>query len=116
MLNVRVFFLSQRRAVMILLQVATPYMLDWLLARLQRTLESDTSGRLSEESREVMISHIPAVRHLIAVLHRCHLALFYVRGVFYHIAKRIAGTHYVSIHYLTAVHIYIKPLRQYWYY
>ena len=31
------------------------------------------------------------------LIHRCHLALFYMRGIFYHIAKRFTGIHYVSI-------------------
>jgi len=29
-------------------------------------------------------------------VHRAHLALFYLNGVFYHIAKRLTGVQYVS--------------------
>ena len=29
-------------------------------------------------------------------VHRAHLALFYLNGIFYHIAKRITGIQYVS--------------------
>ncbi|XP_018021795.1 peroxisome biogenesis factor 10-like [Hyalella azteca] len=38
-----------------------------------------------------------ALHRLAAPLHRLHLALFFMRGVHYHIAKRVAGVRYVSI-------------------
>ena len=33
---------------------------------------------------------------IISDTHRAHMALFYLTGVFYHIAKRITGVQYVS--------------------
>jgi len=85
-----------RRALMILLQVATPYCLDWCLARLQRHLESGEPDDLSPWLRESLVTHLTTVRHVVTVLQRCHMALFYVKGVFYHLAKRLVGIHYIQ--------------------
>ena len=77
---------------MILLHTAAPYFLDRLLAHVEtKANSSDCSAELARFS-----SLIPALRHVIAVVHRCHLAAFYLHGVFYHISKRISGTRYVS--------------------
>lgn len=88
--NLAVF---QRRAMMILLHVAVPYGIDRLLEYVQRQVDrGDAPPELSR-----MASVIPALRHAVTIIHRCHLALFYLRGVFYHLAKRLVATRYVSI-------------------
>ena len=77
---------------MILMHAAAPYIVDRLLVYVETKAKSDNSSpelaRFSE--------FIPALRHIVTVVHRCHLAAFYLRGVFYHISKRISGTRYVS--------------------
>ena len=82
---------------MILLQVAVPYCLDQLLSYIERQAERRNSAfaMFSEEARTSVLAIVPLLRHVIAVVHRCHLAAFYLRGIFYHVAKRIVGTHYV---------------------
>jgi len=88
---VRIFFF-QRRVLMILMHVAAPYCIDRLLEHVQRRAERvDSPPELSR-----VAAFIPAIRHAITIIHRCHLAFFYLRGIFYHLAKRLVGIHYVS--------------------
>lgn len=107
-------FLFQRRAVMILLYVAAPYGIDRLLEYVQRRVDrGDAPPELSR-----MASVIPAIRHAVTIIHRCHLALFYLRGVFYHLAKRFVGTRYVSrLERLTYCFLFfpqLKTLQYFW--
>lgn len=80
------------RGIMILMHTAAPYFLDRLLAYVETKAKSgDTSPELARFS-----AFIPALRHVITVIHRCHLAAFYLHGVFYHLSKRISGTRYIQ--------------------
>ena len=81
---------------MILLQVAAPYALDKLLSHWERELQQNPSLALTTEGRVRLLQIVRGVRHVLTLLHRCHLAAFYLRGAFYHVAKRVAGVHYVS--------------------
>ena len=86
------WYFLQRQGIMILMHAAAPYLLDRLLANIEmRAKSDDCSPELARFS-----SFIPVLRNAIVVIHRCHLALFYLRGIFYHISKRLAGTKYVS--------------------
>lgn len=86
-----------RRLCMVLVHVLTPYVLhkfiDWFEKWLKSPIRRDN---LNTESREFLLNCIPAVRHTVTFLHRCHLALFYFQGVFYHIAKRLTSVNYVK--------------------
>ena len=82
---------------MVACQVLLPYLLDSSLAWLERELRGNPSLTLTSSVRATLLEGIPTLRHVIVLLHRCHLAMFYLRGVFYHIAKRIAGIYYVSL-------------------
>ncbi|XP_062505903.1 peroxisome biogenesis factor 10-like isoform X2 [Corticium candelabrum] len=78
-----------RRLSLVLVSVCSPYIIHKLLNRLER-LPSDQSTELALFQRA-----IPVIRHVISVLHRSHMAAFYLNGVFYHIAKRITGIRYL---------------------
>ena len=83
----------QRRGIMIMMHAAAPYFLDRLLVHIETKAKSaDCSPELARFS-----TFIPVLRNTITVIHRCHLSLFYLRGIFYHIAKRLSGTRYVSL-------------------
>lgn len=85
------------RGAMILLQVVAPYLLDHILTFLQNQVETNAMLSISQETRKKTVLAISVTRHLVSLLHRCHLAVFYVNGMFYHIAKRIVSIHYLSI-------------------
>ena len=79
---------------MIALQTVLPYSVTRCLSLLERRLQRDEG--VSPELRTRLLTAIPIVRHVITVMHRCHLAAFYMNGLFYHMAKRIMAIYYVS--------------------
>lgn len=85
-----------RRSLLILLHVGTPYGLRRLLDWAEQRLKSPTSHDMPEETRIFLLKCIPVVRQSVMFIHRLHLATFYLRGVFYHVAKRMAGVHYLK--------------------
>lgn len=82
---------------MVFFHLCGPYLADrWA----QKTL-----AQLNRDSE--FLQRFPNIRHhlevilpqmsiLIAILHRCHLMIFYFKVRFYHIAKRLTGIRYVS--------------------
>ncbi|ESP04252.1 hypothetical protein LOTGIDRAFT_237439 [Lottia gigantea] len=82
-----------RRALMALLHVVSPYILQKVLKNLETTLQ--TAPHRAEET-EKMLKALRALQQCLIYLHRLHLGIFYLRGVFYHIAKRITGVHYIK--------------------
>lgn len=51
---------------------------------------------LNSQQRKSLKPVVFAVQQGITILHRVHVALFYINGVFYHLAKRTSGISYVS--------------------
>lgn len=112
-----------RRGALILLHAFMPYLLDKLLVCLEHELEAEVQdsqnaqreialtwnpmsyvkawirkavGTLNEHQRKCLKPVIFRVQQGITILHRLHVALFYIRGFYYHLAKRTAGVSYVS--------------------
>ncbi|CAH1775572.1 unnamed protein product [Owenia fusiformis] len=85
-----------RRISLVLLHIGTPYLLDKLLQYLEKQLKNNTY-KLRREAKEGLLKLIPMVRQTITFLHRCHLGVFYMREVFYHIAKRLTGVQYLLV-------------------
>ena len=83
---------------MIGLQVCTPYILHLVLDKLERRLQSAEPFPvpLTGPQRDRLLQMIPVLRHAATLVHRTHLSLFYIQGIFYHLAKRFSGIHYVS--------------------
>ncbi|OXB54891.1 hypothetical protein ASZ78_011839 [Callipepla squamata] len=111
-----------RRAIFVSLHTVVPYYLEKGLQHLEhelqieddesRTLQSNPalglSGRslirswiqkqvreLPEQQRKTVLQVVYLLKQAIPLLHRLHLALFYIRGTFYHLSKRIAGIRYL---------------------
>ena len=83
---------------MIALQVCTPYLLHLALGKLERQLQSAEPFPvpLTGPQRDRLLQIIPILRQAATLIHRLHLSLFYIQGIFYHLAKRVTGIHYVS--------------------
>lgn len=83
---------------MIFLQVCIPYILNVLMDKLERRLQSTDPLPLyiTETEREKLLQYIPVLRQAVNFIHRLHLSIFYIRGVFYHLSKHFTGIHYVS--------------------
>uniref|UniRef100_A0A8C5UCD4 RING-type E3 ubiquitin transferase n=1 Tax=Malurus cyaneus samueli TaxID=2593467 RepID=A0A8C5UCD4_9PASS len=111
-----------RRAVFISLHTVVPYCLEKALLHLEhelqmeteelRTLESPTAlgfpsrtlirswirkqvGELTEQQKKTASQIVYVLKQCIPLLHRLHLAVFYIQGTFYHLSKRISGISYV---------------------
>ena len=78
------------------LHIMMPYCLQKLFDWLERKIRSHDSQEVPMETREFILKCIPILRKSVIYLHRVHLAFFYLRGIFYHIAKRFTGIEYVS--------------------
>lgn len=128
-----------RRLTLVLFHTFVPYALDKLLVCLEHELEAeewdsqrDTAlswspmlyvkawiqrvvRMLNSQQRKSLKPVVFAVQQGITILHRVHVALFYISGAFYHLAKRTSGVSYVrvfflyaiSLHYTVCIYIYI---------
>lgn len=85
-----------RRLFMVAFQIAMPYALDRLLFYLERKLQEDNIS-VPIRNKSALLNLVNVARNIITLTHRCHLALFYWNGTFYHIAKRISGIYYLHI-------------------
>lgn len=85
-----------RRVCMVFLQAVAPHLLISALDRLEYALRQSSALNLRHATRETLLGLLPLVKRAVTVLHRLHLAAFYINGFFYHIAKRVSGINYVQ--------------------
>lgn len=114
-----------RRALFVLCHAAFPYLLDKVLVCLENELEGGQESRsgvsrrqaasglwslerwlrrwmqravglLSEPQRRACLPAVFVLQQSLTLLHRLHVALFYISGSFYHLSKRAAGISYVG--------------------
>lgn len=88
-----------RRGSLVLLYVCGPYIIEKVLSKLEHWLQSPESWPSGPHvrTREAILNFIPFLRTAILYTHRAHMALFYLTGVFYHIAKRLTGIQYLLV-------------------
>lgn len=89
-----------RRCVLIALHVLAPYITNKFLLYAERRLCSNSdnfSQSISSHTKEILLKCIDVLKTVIPLLHTVHLSLFYMQGVFYHIAKRLAGISYLQV-------------------
>lgn len=86
-----------RRLTMVLFHVLIPYTirkgLDWL----ERRLQSHGLQEVPIATREFLLKCIPVARDLVLYTHRLHMAVFYMQGIFYQLAKRFNGVQYSAL-------------------
>jgi len=85
-----------RRLCMVGLQIIAPHLMTTALEKFEHQLRHSGSLNIKPRSREIILGLLPFLRKAVSVLHRFHLAIFYIHGAFYHIAKRFSGIHYVQ--------------------
>lgn len=115
-----------RRGLFILFHTFFPYLLDKVLVCLENELEGGQEsqrgisrrqtaskwwsleswlkqwmqqvvGMLSEPQRKACLPVLFVLQQSLTLLHRLHVALFYISGSFYHLSKRTAGISYVGV-------------------
>ncbi|XP_038131028.1 peroxisome biogenesis factor 10 [Cyprinodon tularosa] len=64
----------------------------WLRAGVRRAV-----GLLTEQQRRACQPAVYGIQQSVALLHRLHVALFYIRSSFYHVSKRAAGISYLRV-------------------
>ncbi|KAG9332821.1 hypothetical protein JZ751_014920 [Albula glossodonta] len=114
-----------RRGALVLLHSLVPYLLDKVLVCLENELQAENVrvhgapstpamlwnpvaylraklhsavGLLTEAQKKALLPVLLSVQQGVAILHRVHVALFYVSGAFYHLGKRAAGISYLRVH------------------
>lgn len=112
-----------RRAIFVSLHTIVPYYLEKGLQHLEHELQIEDDGartlqsnpalglssrtlirnwiqkqvrELTEQQKKTILQVVYILKQSIPLLHRLHLAVFYIHGTFYHLSKRIAGIRYVS--------------------
>lgn len=112
-----------RRALFIALHTVVPYCLEKVLLHLEHELQMEAEesrspenppalgfpsrtlirswirkqvGELTEQQKKTASQVVYVLKQSIPLLHRLHLAVFYIQGTFYHLSKRITGISYVS--------------------
>ncbi|CAH3176439.1 unnamed protein product [Porites evermanni] len=91
---------TMRRGCLVLFYVFGPYVIEKMIMKLERRLQSQEDwpkGLNHPRTREILSAVIPFLRTAVVYTHRAHMALFYLTGVFYHIAKRITGVQYLLV-------------------
>ncbi|KAM9342115.1 peroxisome biogenesis factor 10 [Pholidichthys leucotaenia] len=112
-----------RRGFFVLLHAFFPYLVDKVLVCLENELESGQESRswrqqvsglwtleawlrrwaqravnlLSERQRKACAPAVFVIQQCLTLLHRLHVALFYISGSFYHLSKRAAGISYLRV-------------------
>uniref|UniRef100_A0A6I8NST1 Peroxisome biogenesis factor 10 n=1 Tax=Ornithorhynchus anatinus TaxID=9258 RepID=A0A6I8NST1_ORNAN len=113
-----------RRAALVSLHTIAPYLLDKALLHLEHELQVEGESRrpsqggavpggrsrslarawvrrwvgpLTEQQKKTLLWIVPLLRQSLAALRRLHVAVFYIHGVFYHLAKRFTGVTYVRV-------------------
>ncbi|XP_023981434.1 peroxisome biogenesis factor 10 [Physeter macrocephalus] len=102
-----------RRGVLVALHTVLPYLLDQALLRLERELQAGGDGArgpsgarrwmrrcsaaLTEQQQGALLRAVSVLRQGLGCLQRLHVAWFYIRGAFYHLAKRFTGTTYLRV-------------------
>ncbi|KAM9032587.1 peroxisome biogenesis factor 10 isoform X2 [Sarcophilus harrisii] len=113
-----------RRAALVGLHTLAPYVLEKALVHLEHELQVEGEGtrhsqsglvpgirgrsavrrwlhrhvrHLTETQKKVLLRVVYVFKQSVICLHRLHLAVFYMNGVFYHLAKRLTGVTYLRV-------------------
>ena len=84
------------RMCMVVLQCILPYALNRSLYALERNLNTDSLS-ISADYKEKLQRILPVTRHALLIAQRCNLALFYIRGIYYHLSKRFTSIRYLLV-------------------
>ncbi|XP_078319167.1 peroxisome biogenesis factor 10-like [Crassostrea virginica] len=85
-----------KRLIHVSLHVFGPYGVARLLDWVEKKLQSGDWDSVPMETREIILKSLPVLQQALSLLQRFHLAVFYLRGIFYHIAKRLTDVSYIK--------------------
>ena len=91
-----------RRTTAVFLQVLGPYILEKALGWLgQRVRDRNLSLSLSHRQYGLLETALETAEDLASLVHLLHLGLFYIRGLFHRVGKRLTGIKYLAVSYET---------------
>ncbi len=101
------------RAMAILLQTLGPYVVERSLEVLYKRLTERSLNRLNLTEQQYLILEkiVEFLEELVSMFNKLHLALYYLRGVFYHIGKRWTGINYVMVRYTSTTLLDVSASR-----
>uniref|UniRef100_UPI0037E83910 peroxisome biogenesis factor 10 isoform X2 n=1 Tax=Semicossyphus pulcher TaxID=241346 RepID=UPI0037E83910 len=73
----------------------------WSLESCLKRWMQQAVGLLTEQQRRACLPVVFVLQQSLTLLHRLHVALFYISGSFYHLSKRAAGISYLRVMGLT---------------
>ena len=90
-----------RRSMAIAAQIFGPYLIEKGFEALYQKIRDRDLGHWvqSERDYECLEKYAGYVEEFLNVCSRLHLALFYIKGVFYHLGKRLTSIRYLMIRY-----------------
>ena len=86
----------KQRVSMIALHTFFPLCLDKFFNYLERELMSNQLKFLSNQDQVYLLQALPKMRTMLITFHRLHLSVFYMKEIYYTLAKRIADVTYVK--------------------
>ena len=101
---------------MVVLHILMPYLVRKLLDWLERKVQAQEEHVMPVQTRDFLLRCIPAARTAVLYVHRLHMAVFYMNGIYYHIAKNVTGVKYVSEFLLCVSCPSAKNFRRYFFY
>ena len=81
---------------MVTFQCLFPFAFEKVVSRVESLVDNHSTG-LTQKGREHIKVILAAIRHAVFLIHRCNLALFYIKGVYYHLSKRFISIRYVKV-------------------
>ncbi|XP_076813036.1 peroxisome biogenesis factor 10-like [Clavelina lepadiformis] len=85
-----------RRIALIFFHSVLPFAIDKLLNSLEKKLQMERMTIVSEQNQTHLLEMLPKFKSVLVTLHRFHLSLFYMKALYYTVAKRVSGVQYLK--------------------
>ena len=79
-----------------MLHSIVPYCLEKCLSHLEKKLLLNQVNILSDQNQAKLFNALPKIKLMLITVHRLHLSIFYIKGIYFTIAKRLAAVNYVK--------------------
>ena len=86
----------RQRIGLVLLHTVIPYCLEKFLNFLEKRLSWNQLTYVSNKNQARLSAALPKLKLIVVTIHRLHLSIFYIKGIYYTIAKRFVNIKYVK--------------------
>jgi len=81
---------------MIIFHSVVPYLLEKCFSYLEKRLLLNQLYILSNHNQAKLFNALPKIKLMLITIHRLHLSIFYIKGIYFTIAKRLANVNYAK--------------------